>query len=81
VLIAFLFNFSDYLLEVDVGRLIILQEVLLGMLDDAVGTQRHQALTIATKIGEKFIGVVSAVYLSDLAILGQRCLVDSGHHR
>jgi hypothetical protein len=55
--------------------------MLLGVLDDAVGTQRHQALTVTAEISEEFVGMVGAVDLADLGILGERGLVDAGHVR
>ena len=41
MLIALLLRLGDDLLQVDVGGLVVLKKVLFGVLDDAVGTQRH----------------------------------------
>lgn len=51
------------------------------MLDDTVGTQRHQAVTVTTKISEELVGMVGTVDLADFCILGERGLVDAGHVR
>ena len=42
--VAFLFGFLESIVEVDVSWLLLAFEMLLGMLDDAGGTQRHEAL-------------------------------------
>ena len=79
VLIAFLLGIEEDFLEVDVGRLVVLEEVLLGVLDDAVGAEGHEALRIAAEVGEHFVLVVGAVDPALLCVLGQRGGVDARH--
>ena len=50
MLVALLLRLCNYLLQIDIGRLVVLEEMLLRVLDDTVWTQRHQTLTIKTKI-------------------------------
>lgn len=47
------------------------------MLDDAVGTQRHQALTVTAEVSEEFVRMVGAVDLADFGVLGECGLVDA----
>jgi hypothetical protein len=78
MLIALLLCLPYRLLQVHVKGSIILEEMLLSMFDDTVGTKRHKALTITAKVSKKFIGVIGAEYL---LYLGSGALIDSGHGR
>lgn len=52
------------------------------MLDDAVGTERHEAFGVAAEVGEELVGVVGAEYFFDFLLLGQGGVVlNSGHGR
>ena len=79
MLVTLLLRLGDDFLQVDVGGLVVLKEVLFGVLDNAVGTQRHQAFAVAAKICQKFVGMVCAVDFSYLAVLGKSSLVYSRH--
>ena len=76
MLVTSLLCLVQRLLEVEVGRPIVLEEVLLGVLDYAVGAERHQALSIAAEVGQELLRVVGA---EDLAQLGR--LGEGGHSR
>jgi hypothetical protein len=52
-LVALLLGVRDDLLQVDVGGFIILEEMLFGVFDDAVGTERHEAVSVAAEVGEE----------------------------
>jgi hypothetical protein len=52
VLIALLLGFGDGIMNVDIDGAVALQEVLLRVLDDAVWTQRHQAVGVAAEVGQ-----------------------------
>ncbi len=81
MLIAFLFGIVDGLDKVDVGRFVVLDEVLFSMLDDAVGTEGHETLCIAAEVGKKFSGVVGAEYFFDFLVLRDSGWLYSGHGR
>lgn len=70
VLVAFLLCVVDRFEDVDIGGFVVLDEVLLGMFNDAVGAEGHEALCIAAEIGEKFCGMVRAEYFFDLCVWG-----------
>lgn len=66
MLVTLLSRFCKRLLQVDICRLVVFEEVLLGVFDDAVGAERHEALRVAAEVGQEFVGVVGAEDLSRL---------------
>lgn len=74
MLVTLLPGLCKRLLQVDICGLVVFKEVLLSVLDDAVGTQRHEALGVAAEVGQELVGVVGAEDLPSL-----RGLVDSRH--
>jgi len=50
MLIALLFGISDSIVDVDIHWLVILEEVLLGVLDDAVGAEWHETVEVAAEV-------------------------------
>jgi hypothetical protein len=46
-----LLGLHEHILQIHVHWLVVLEEVLLCVLHDAVGAKRHQALRIAAEVG------------------------------
>ena len=60
MLVAFLLGVADGLQQIYIGRFVVFYEVLLSVLDYAVGAQRHQALHVAAEVGKELGRVVRA---------------------
>jgi len=79
VLIALLFCVGECVVDIDIEGTVILKEVLLSMLYDAIRTQGHEAVGIATKISEYLIGMISTHNPSVFIGLRHGSLYDPRH--
>ena len=81
MLITLLLGLCNSLLQVDIGRFIIFEKMLLSVLYDAVGAKRHETVSITAEVGKEFVRMISTEDLTDLGWLGKSGLSDSRHCR
>lgn len=83
MLVALLFSVTNGFNQIDIGRFVIFDEVLLSVLNDAVGTKGHEALHVTAEVGEKLGWVISTEYFFDFCGLRHRgvLLLQSRHNR
>ena len=70
-MITFLFCFVDCIQNINIGWLRTLDKVLLGMLDNAIGTQGHQTVNLAAEICEVLVGMIGTIYLFHLFVMAE----------